>query len=76
MGESRGKKNRRYPLFFPFPLLSKEALFGRDGLGLLRGLLVLLVEEEAGGGGGGGDEGRADDLEALVVVGLDSGFFG
>ena len=29
---------------------------------------MLLVEEEAGDGRGGGDEGRADDLEALVVV--------
>lgn len=41
---------------------------------------MLLIEQEARDGGGGGDEGRSDDLEALVVVGLRFllcvGFFG
>lgn len=70
--ECSGKEKSVIPLCL-LSLLSEEALLGRDGLGLLRGLLVLLVEKEADDGGGGGDDGRADDLEALVVVGLEEG---
>lgn len=63
--EKKKKKESKDP---SLSLLSEEALLGRDGRGLLRGLLVLLVEEESGDGGPGGDERGADDLEALVVV--------